>query len=69
VDLDDIPAGLVGEMQLFKTILPNMDAQGIGGQLNLVPKSANDYPGGLFELKAEGEYIPRTQPGRRLGAI
>ncbi len=64
VDLDDIPAGLVGEMELYKTILPNMDAQGIGGQLNLVPKMAQDYPGGLFELKGEAEYFPeRSQPG------
>jgi len=66
VDLDAIPAGLFGELQLYKTILPNMDAQGIGGQLNLVPKYANDYPSGLFELKAEGEYFPeRDQPGVR----
>ncbi len=64
VDLDDIPAGLVGEMEVFKTILPDMDAQGIGGQLNLVPKYASDYPDGLLELKAEGEYFPeRNQPG------
>lgn len=66
VDLDDIPAGLFGEFELYKTIFPNMDAQGIGGQLNLVPKYAKDYPGGLFELKAEGEYFPeRSQPGVR----
>jgi TonB-dependent receptor len=66
VDLDDIPAGLFGELQLYKTILPNMDAQGIGGQLNLVPKYAQDYPAGLLELKAEGEFFPeRNQPGVR----
>jgi len=66
VDLDAIPAGLFGELQLYKTILPNMDAQGIGGQLNLVPKYANDYPTGLFELKAEGELFPeRNQAGVR----
>jgi TonB-dependent receptor len=64
VDLDAIPAGLFGELQLYKTILPNMDAEGVGGQLNLVPKYANDYPGGLFELKAEGELFPeRNQVG------
>ena len=64
VDLDAIPAGLFGEFALSKTILPDMDAQGIGGQMNLAPKYASDYPGGLFELKAEGEYFPeRSQPG------
>ncbi len=66
VDLDAIPAGLFGEFALSKTILPDMDGQGIGGQMNLVPKSAKDYPGGLFELQAEGEYFPeRSQPGAR----
>jgi hypothetical protein len=64
VDLDSIPAGLFGEMEIFKTIFPDMDSQGIGGQMNLVPKQAKDYPGGLFELKAEGEYFPeRSQVG------
>src|SRR5581483_8292879 len=67
VDLDAIPAGLFGEMQLYKTILPDMDAQGIGGQLNLVPKYAQDYPGGLFELKAEGEYFPERSQAGALG--
>jgi TonB-dependent receptor len=66
VDLDSIPAGLFGEFELYKTILPDMDAQGIGGQLNLEPKYANDYANGLFELQAEGEYFPeRSQAGAR----
>lgn len=66
LELDAIPAGLFGEMQLSKTILPDMDAQGIGGQLNLAPKYSQDYPGGLFELQAEGEFFPeRNQPGAR----
>lgn len=66
VDLDAIPAGLFGEFELYKTILPDMDAQGIGGQMNLAPKYAKDYPGGIFELQAEGEYFPeRSQPGAR----
>ena len=30
VDLDDIPVGLVGEEEVFKTIFPNMDAPGRG---------------------------------------
>ncbi len=61
VDLDDIPAGLVGEMEVFKTILPDMDGQGVGGQMNLVPKSAFDYAGSFHELKAEGGYVPERQ--------
>jgi outer membrane cobalamin receptor len=44
VEISDIPVGVVSNMELYKVILPNMDAQGIGGQLNLVPKSALTYP-------------------------
>ncbi len=58
VDLDAIPAGMAGEMEVFKTILPDMDAQGVGGQMNLVPKSAFDYPGSFHELQVEGGYVP-----------
>ncbi|HTC22226.1 MAG TPA: TonB-dependent receptor plug domain-containing protein, partial [bacterium] len=63
VDLDDIPVGLVGEEEVFKTILPDMDAQGVGGQMNLIPKSALDYPGSFHELKLEGGVVPeRNEP-------
>ncbi len=59
VDLDDIPVGLVGEEEVFKTIFPNMDAQGVGGQMNLIPKSAFDYPDSFHEIKAEAGYVPQ----------
>ena len=58
VAVDDIPSGLVSNMELFKTNLPHMDAEGIGGQFNLVPKSAFDYPDHLYELDAAGGYVP-----------
>ncbi len=59
VDLDDIPVGLVGEEEVFKTILPDMDGQGVGGQMNLVPKSAFDYPDSFHEIKAEAGIVPQ----------
>jgi TonB-dependent receptor len=69
VDLDALPAGLFGEMEVFKTILPDMDAQGVGGQMNLVPKKAQDYPGGLFELNAQGGYVPQRSQGTAAGNL
>ena len=68
VDLDAIPAGLFGELQLYKTILPNMDAQGIGGQLDLVPKYAKDYPGGLLRTEGRRGIIFRNATSPALGA-
>jgi TonB-dependent receptor len=55
VSVDDIPSGIVSNMEVYKVLLPNMDAEGIGGQLNLVPKTAADYPGGhTLEITAAG---------------
>ena len=58
VAVDDIPAGLVSNLELFKTNLPSMDAEGIGGQFNMVPQSAFDYPDDLLELNAAGGFVP-----------
>jgi len=69
VDLDDIPVALVGEEEVFKTILPNMDAQGVGGQMNLIPKSAFDYPGSFHEIKAQGGVVPERNEPNALGAL
>ncbi len=69
VDLDDIPVALVGEEEVFKTILPNMDAQGVGGQMNLIPKSAFDYPGSFHEIKAQGGYVPERNEPTAMGQL
>jgi TonB-dependent receptor len=56
VPLDSVPADLVSNIDVIKTLLPNMDGQGIGGQLNLEPKSAFDYKGFYSETTLEGGY-------------
>jgi outer membrane cobalamin receptor len=40
VKLDTIPAGLIDAVQINKTLLPNMDADAIGGSVNLVTMGA-----------------------------
>jgi TonB-dependent receptor len=43
--LDGVPAELLGAIQLSKTLTPEMDADAIGGSLNLETKSGRDAPG------------------------
>lgn len=47
--LDIFPAGLVDQLQISKTLTPDMEGDGTGGVINLVMKSAPD------NLKVEGE--------------
>jgi TonB-dependent receptor len=43
--LDGVPAELLGAIQLSKTLSPEMDADAIGGSVNLETKSGGDAPG------------------------
>jgi outer membrane receptor protein involved in Fe transport len=44
VRLDVIPSGMVDAIQVNKTLLANMDGDGIGGSVNLRTKEAGDRP-------------------------
>ena len=63
VPVDALPIGLISNIDVVKTLLPYMDAEGIGGQFNLEPKSAFDYSGLHAEVTGEGGYVPyRSSP-------
>lgn len=76
IKFDAIPSGIVDSVQVSKTLLANMDGDGIGGSVNLVTKTATDVPD--FEITSIGGYTPiihgrgnTTQMatwGRRFGA-
>jgi TonB-dependent receptor len=56
VKLDTIPADLIESVQINKTLLPNMDADAIGGSVNLVTKTANERP--TLLLYGAGGFTP-----------
>jgi len=56
VKLDTIPAGLVDSVQINKTLLPNMDADAIGGSVNLVTKTAGERP--TLSIYGAGGFTP-----------
>ncbi len=61
VPLDTVPSTLASRLEVFKTILPEMDPNAIGGTINIVTKSAFSEKG-LF-LSATGAITALEQTG------
>ena len=56
IKLDTIPSDLVDSVEINKTLQANIDADGIGGSVNLVTKTAGDSP--TVTLGGVGGYTP-----------
>ena len=61
IKLDTIGSDLVESVEVNKTLLANMDADGIGGSVNVRTKTAGDQP--MISLYGLGAYTP-IQNGR-----
>ncbi len=76
VRLDVIPSGMVDEIQINKTLLANMDGNGIAASVNLRTKEAGEQPtislygdGGYTNiLNGRGSYDFGGNAGKRFGA-
>jgi TonB-dependent receptor len=59
VAYDTFPTGIVGGVEVTKTLRPDMDAEGLGGSINLVPRTGAEYGGRpFFEADLGGGYEP-----------
>jgi TonB-dependent receptor len=57
VAYDTFPTGIVGGVEVTKTLRPDMDAEGLGGSINLVPRTGAQYGGRpFFEADVGGGY-------------
>jgi TonB-dependent receptor len=56
VRLDIIPSGMVDSIDMNKTLLANMDGNGIGASVNLRTKEASERP--AINLYSDGGYTP-----------
>jgi TonB-dependent receptor len=63
IKLDIIPSELVERIEVSKTLLPNQDADAIGGSINLVTRTPSEKP--IYTFSAQGGYTP-IQDGRWL---
>lgn len=82
VALDAVPAGALARIEVVKSVTPDMDAQSVGGTVNLLTPSAFDQPGdtirgsailgyaaqrGQANGEVSGAYGTRLDPDGRLG--
>lgn len=74
--MDIIPANQLASISVIKAITPDMDANAIGGSVNLITKSALDYEkpvlnvtlgGGYGDLMGKGIYQGAVNYGTRFG--
>ena len=56
IKLDAVPADLVERIEVFKTLSANQDADGVGGTVNLVTRTAGEKP--IYVLGGTGGYNP-----------
>ena len=76
IKFDAIPSSLVESVQISKTLQANLEGDGIGGQVNLVTKTATDTPtveitglGGVTPIQGgRGNTTETATFGRRFGA-
>ena len=54
--LDGVPSDLLESMTVYKTLTPNLDADTIGGAIDLETVTAFSYPRSHIRLKAETSY-------------
>jgi len=66
IALDAIPVGVLAAVEISKAITPDMDADAIGGSVNLVTKRAE--AGRSFTFEGSGGYAPIRESGSFLGA-
>jgi TonB-dependent receptor len=66
IKLDAVPANLVERIEVFKTLSASQDADGIGGTVNLVTRTAGEKA--AYNFGGSGGYTP-IQGGRTLGAF
>jgi TonB-dependent receptor len=64
IKLDSVPADLVERIEVYKTLSANQDADGVGGTVNMVTRSAGEKA--TYNFNGQGGYNP-LQGGYTLG--
>jgi len=60
VALDTVPSDLLESLEVTKTLTPDMDADSLGGTVNVKSLSAFDRSGAFYRVSAEGNYDEHT---------
>ncbi|MFZ9127181.1 MAG: TonB-dependent receptor [Steroidobacteraceae bacterium] len=59
--LDGVPTDMLESMTVYKTLMPNMDADSIGGAIDIQTISAFKHDGAHLRIKAETSYNEQTE--------
>jgi TonB-dependent receptor len=59
--LDGVPTDLLESMTVYKTLTPNLDADTIGGAIDLETVTAFKYPGSRLRLRAESSWNDQSE--------
>ncbi len=69
VRLNTIPATLISGIEIFKSVPPSMDADSIGGAVELRTKSATELDNPILDTRVRVGYNDLSQKGRYSGEI
>ncbi len=69
VSLDVLPAGLIRSLEVTKTLTPDMDANSIGGTIEVKTLSAFDLPGRIFTANLGGGYDTLAKKTSPFGSL
>ena len=56
VSMDSVPADLISRLEVTKAVMPDMDANAIGGTIDIATRRAFDRPGGFFSASMRSGY-------------
>jgi TonB-dependent receptor len=69
VALDVLPAGLIRSLEVTKTLTPDMDANSLGGTVEVKSLSAFDLPGKLLSTSVGASYDENTEQTSPNGSV
>ena len=69
VSLDVLPAGLVRSLEVSKTLTPDMDANSLGGTIEVKTLSAFDLPGRFFSVNGGAGYDELSRQTNPFGGV
>ena len=63
VEFDTVPTGAIDGIVVYKTLSPDREAEGLGGQIELTPRSAKNLTKPFLDIDIGGGYEPLHRHG------
>ncbi|MDR3437259.1 TonB-dependent receptor plug domain-containing protein, partial [Telmatospirillum sp.] len=63
VEFDTVPTGAIDGLVVYKTLSPDREAEGLGGQIDITPRTAKDVTKPFVEMELGAGYEPEHKHG------